>query len=202
MGAKWTEREERKNSWSWLRAAKENPREGRQVWLHNHHKHISHTGDIITAGLEPGVGALVLVDGGGGIQQRRDAEWSSWGELKALDEDYLLSKKQHGIWLSEETEKMRAGVCCVMTLTLLTILLFSGGRNFFLSLHSHHQLTPRIAHRCPSCRCKQWWPSVSSGIFKEEREERAEHLKAKQGSFQSGKEEVLLITVCEYTAFT
>lgn len=74
--------------------------------------------------------------------------------------------------------------------------------SFSASIRSSHQLTPRIAHRCPSCRCKQWWPSVGSGRFKEEREERAEHLKAKQGSFQNGKEEVLLITVCEYTAFT
>lgn len=81
-----------------------------------------------------------------GIQRRQElnrrkgnAEWSSWGKLKAQDEDYLLSKKQHGIWLPEESEKMRAGICCVMTLTLWTFFLFAGGHNFSLSLHSQHQ---------------------------------------------------------------
>lgn len=36
-GAKWTERAERKNIWSWLRGTEENQRKGRQMWLHNHH---------------------------------------------------------------------------------------------------------------------------------------------------------------------
>lgn len=78
---------------------------------------------------------------------------------------------------------MRAAVCRVKT---LPTILFTAGRDFSQPPVAASVKTsespdqPRSwAHGCPSCRCKQRWPSDCSGRFKEGGEKN-EHLRAKR----------------------
>lgn len=103
----------------------------------------THTGDSITSGLEPGEGALVLVEGGGGFSR----DYQKWMRGRGIESDHRQKgwKRRTRIIfcpkssMDSDWKEMKTRCDDPILLTVLP----TGGYDFSLSLHQRHQWTAR-----------------------------------------------------------